>query len=138
MTNDYAPPEELDVPPGEYQAVVRASIKTGEDTVVLFELTEPDRVHDKHNPQIGLGGRVARMWLSLDHENPVTQREAEARLSGLLQAAEKPEAKKIEEILGAVVWVRVSRVIMRSDPSRYKSAVIEARSPNYTPPDFVQ
>lgn len=138
MTNDYAPPEELDVPPGMYQAMIRAVIEDAGETVVLFELTEPDPETDKNNPQAGLGGRMARMWLSLGHENPVTRREAEASLYGLLQATEMPEAEDLKDVLGAVVRVQVSRVVMQSDPSRYKAAVVYVLPLQPNPPRFVQ
>jgi hypothetical protein len=142
--NDYAPPEELDIPPGEYQAVVRSTIKgrgihADPETIVLFEITEPNPPTDAEprspgENQRGLGGRIARAWFQLGDENPATRGEAENRLDTLLWAC---DASTVEEAVGSVVRIRVARVVMRSDPSRHKSAVVFVQPIDYEPPGYV-
>lgn len=134
---DYAPPEELDIPPGEYQAEVSAVIQGAgigvpPETIVLFRLTEPGK--GSGHPQAGLGGRIARAWFALDDENPRTRDAAKARLDALKIAA---GAQKIDDAIGSIVRIRVARVVMRSDPSRYKSAVVHVIPPRPSAPEFV-
>lgn len=140
---DYAPPEEFDIPPGEYQAVVRSTIKgrgihSDPETIVLFEITEPAApTKAEPNPpgveQTGLGGRIARAWFELGDENSATRAEAENRLNALLWAC---DASQIEDTVGCVVRIRVARVVMRSDPSRYKSAVVFVSPIDHEPPAY--
>lgn len=118
-----------DLPPGRYQAEATSLIKsmgplgTPPETIVVFTLTEPDAKQiKKKNPQTGLGGRKARMWLALEAENPVERKEAETLMLQLLDAVGEDD---LDDVLGGLVWIRVARVVMRSDPGRYKSAVVE-------------
>lgn len=142
--SDYAPPEELDIPPGDYQAVVHSTIKgrgihSDPETIVLFEITKPaEPTSAEPRPpgieQSGLGGRIARAWFELGDENPATRAEAENRLDALLLAC---DASQIEDTVGCVVRIRVARVVMRSDPSRYKSAVVFVSPVDREPPAYV-
>jgi hypothetical protein len=100
---------------------------------VLFRLTEPGKDHSGH-PQAGLGGRIARAWFALEDENPRTRDAAKARLDVLKIAA---GAQKIDDAIGSIVRIRVARVVMRSDPSRYKSAVVHVLSLDDEAPRFV-
>lgn len=117
-----------DLSPGLYQAEIAGMMQPGGvsparegETVVLFRLTEPNK-EDKRNPQIGLGGRVARAHYALEHPNPATAEEARERLSGLLTAT---GADTLDETIGSIVWIRVARAILQSDPSRYQTIVVE-------------
>lgn len=135
MTDYVAQPESLDVPPGSYQAEVRAVTapelrSDGVETVVVFVLTEPK---DKKHPQAGMGGRCCRAWFDLDSENSAAREQAADFLSGLLTAA---GAVDLESLIGKPVTVHVKRVVRLSDPSKYKSAVVGFDRFNATPPGF--
>ena len=73
-------PHDYDVPVGEYQAVFEGTFDVQRrpglpaEVALLFTITE---TNDKKNPQYGLGGRAARMWLSLNDDNPATAADAQ-------------------------------------------------------------
>jgi hypothetical protein len=142
----------IDLSPGEYQAVLsgfsRLSPQSGlplsSDTVVHFTLTEPGVQNHKSAAfkgadQAGLGGRVARAWLSLDDPNPATAMEAHRRLQELLRACdEQNPPEDLEHAIGSVLWIRLARTILRFDPSASRVAAVSFQSLTATPPEFVK
>jgi hypothetical protein len=108
----------LELPPGEYQAEVAAIVEDDKETTVYFRLTDPPKDH----PQAGLGGRIARAWFDLQSVNPVTAAEEERKAAAILQAC---DAVTLKDCVGSIVRIRVARQIRRSDPSRYRTAVVE-------------
>jgi len=109
------------LPSGVYQAEFVTDIPTRSmgETILKFRLTEPS---DKKHPQRGMGGRIARAWLLFDDPNPITKTKALEKRGELLQAV---GAQTVVAARGRLLRIRVERIVMRSDPSRYKSAVVE-------------
>ena len=116
---DYSVPQF--VPSGTWQAEFIGEVKTATlgETVYKFRLTEPEA---KGHPQKGLGGRIVCAWLAINDPNPITKTLAREREKGLLQVL---GALSLQSGKGRLLRIRVERIVMRSDPSAYKSAVVE-------------
>ena len=110
------------VPSGTWQAEYVDAVKTGTlgETVYKFRLTEP--VGNKSHKQAGLGGRIVCAWLAMDDPNPITKTLAREREKNLVQTL---GALSLQSGKGRLLRIRVERIVMRSDPSAYKSAVVE-------------
>ena len=109
------------LPSGTWQAefVLDIPSRSFGETVLRFRLTEPE---SKSHLQAGMGGRMARAWLLLENPNTITKAHALEKRDELLRAV---GAQTLVAARGRILRIRVERVVMRSDPSRYKSAVVE-------------
>ena len=115
---DYSAPKF--VPSGIWQAEYVDAVKTATlgETVYKFRLTEPEA---KAHPQKGLGGRIVCAWLAVGSPNPVTKSLALEREDELVRTL---GALSLESAKGRLLRIQVERIVMRSDPSAYKSAVV--------------
>ena len=71
---------------------------------------------------VGLHVNLTGCYAALGREADARAAGAEGKLDKLLDAVGTDD---LQEAIGRVLWVRLARVVMRSDPSRYKTAAVE-------------